>query len=125
MEISMVRHTNDDEEDREVGAIVDKMPHLITALMAVGGLIAAYFMTIGDFKMKDMELAQRETYLEQKVERIQQSIDTINGKLDSRFPLVDEDRKELRQEIDNLRNVIEQMKPIIRGTNKKNLTQSQ
>lgn len=113
MELSMVRHTNDDEEN-EVGAVVDKIPHLITALIAIGGLIAAYFMTIGDFKMKDMELSQRVTYLEQKVERIEKTTDAIKNKLDTRFPAADEDRQDLRKEIENLKEVIQQMKPLLR-----------
>ena len=113
MELSMVRHTNDDDEN-EVGAVVDKIPHLITALIAIGGLIAAYFMTIGDFKMKDMELSQRVSFLEQKVERIEKTTDAIKNKLDARFPVVDEDRQDLRREIDNLKEVIIQMKPLLR-----------
>lgn len=112
MELSMVRHTNDDEEG-EVGAIINKMPHLITALIAIGGLIAAYFMTIGEFKIKDMELSQRVTYIEQKVERIERTTETIKNKLEARVPIVDEDRQDLRKEIDSLKEVIQQMKPYL------------
>lgn len=114
MEATMVRRNTNEENDEEVGGILEKVPHFITALIAVGGLIATYFMTIGDFKMKDMELSQRVVYLEQKVEHIEQSVDTIKGKLDSRFPLVDADRQNLRKEIDDLREVLQQMKPYLK-----------
>ena len=63
------KHTN---EEYEVGGLLDKVPHLITALIAVGGLVAAYFMTIGDFKVKDMELQQRVTYIETKVNHLEE-----------------------------------------------------
>lgn len=112
MELSMVtKHTNDD--DNEVGGIVEKVPHFITAIIAVGGLIAAYFMTIGDFKMKDMELQQRVSFLEQKVEHIEQTTDAIKTKLEARVPVVDEDRQNLRKEIENLKEVLSQMKPYL------------
>jgi uncharacterized coiled-coil protein SlyX len=112
MELSMVRQTNDDEN--EVGTVIDKVPHLITALIAIGGLIAAYFMTIGDFRMKDMELSQRVTYLEQKVSHIEQTTEAIKSKLDSRIPVVDEDRQNLRREIDNLKDILTQIKPYLK-----------
>ena len=51
----VTKHTNDDDDD-EVGGLMENLPHLITAIIAIGGLIAAYFMTIGDFKMEDLEL---------------------------------------------------------------------
>lgn len=114
MEATMVtKHTNEDDES-EVGGFMEKVPHFITALIAVGGLIAAYFMTIGDFKMKDMELQQRMTYIEQKVEHMEQSVETIKGKLESRLPLVDADRQSLKKEIDELREVLQQMKPYLK-----------
>ena len=113
MELSMVRHTNDDEEN-EVGAVVDKIPHLITALIAIGGLIAAYFMTIGDFKMKDLELQQRVTYIEQKVNHIEETMETIKSKLEARVPVVDQDRQDLRKEIEGLKDVISQMRPLLK-----------
>lgn len=106
------KHTND--EDNEVGGLLDKVPSFITAIIAVGGLIAAYFMTVGDFRIKDMELQQRMSYIEQKVERIEQSVVTINGKLDSRIPLMDTDRQSLRKEIDDLKDVLQQMKPYLK-----------
>ena len=71
-------HTNDDDE---VGGLIEKMPHLITALIAVGGLVATYFMTIGDFKMKDAEISQRVTYLESKVDHIQSNIEEMKKNL--------------------------------------------
>jgi hypothetical protein len=110
MEATMANHnTNDDDDD--VGGLMDKAPHLITALIAVGGLIAAYFMTIGDFKMKDLELSQRVTYLEQKVNHIEETMEVIKGKLDTRFPLVDADRENLHKELEGLKEVLQQMKP--------------
>ena len=106
------KNTNEDDDD--VGGIMDKAPHLITALIAVGGLIATYFMTIGDFKMKDMELQQRVIYLEQKVNHIEESVEVIKGKLEARIPLVDQDRQELHKEIEGLKDVLSQMKPYLR-----------
>jgi hypothetical protein len=113
MELSMVsKNTNDD--DNEVGAVIDKVPHLITTVIAIGGLVAAYFMTIGEFKIKDMELQQRVTYLEQKVDNIEKTTEAIKSKLDARFPVVDEDRQNLRREIDNLKDILQQMKPYLK-----------
>lgn len=113
MELSMVRHTNDDDES-EVGAVIDKIPHLITVVIAIGGLIAAYFMTIGEFKIKDMELSQRVTYIEQKVERIEKTTEEIKNKLELKVPVADADRQELRKEIENLKEVIQQMRPYLK-----------
>lgn len=107
----MEHNTNDDDD---VGGLMDKVPHLVTALIAVGGLIAAYFMTIGDFKMKDLELSQRVTYLEQKVNHIEETTEAIKSKLDARVPVVDGDRQDLRREIDNLKEVLQQMRPLLR-----------
>jgi uncharacterized coiled-coil protein SlyX len=104
------RNTNDDDE---VGGLMEKAPHLVTAVIAVGGLIAAYFMTIGDFKMKDLELTQRVTYLETKVNHIEETVEVIKGKLDARFPLVDADRERLHQELERLKEVLQQMKPML------------
>lgn len=113
MEATMVnRNTN--EDDNDVGGFVDKVPHLVTALIAVGGLIATYFMTIGDFKMKDLELQQRVTYIEQKVNHIEETVDSIKTKLEARVPVVDNDRQDLRKEIDSLKEVIQQMKPLLK-----------
>ncbi len=108
-----IKFTNDDDNDG-VGAIFEKVPHFITAIIAVGGLIAAYFMTIGDFKMKDLELQQRVSYLEQKVERIQETTEAIKSKLEARVPVVDSDRQDLRREIDNLKEVLQQVRPLLR-----------
>lgn len=114
MEATMVRrNANDENEEDGVGGVISKVPQFITAIIAIGGLIATYFMTIGDFRMKDMELQQRMTYLEQKVEHIEQSVDVIKGKLDARFPVVDADRQNLKREIDDLREVLSQMKPYL------------
>jgi hypothetical protein len=113
MEATMVNHnTNDD--DNAVGGIVEKVPHFITAIIAVGGLIAAYFMTIGDFKMKDLELQQKVSYLETKVNHIEETVESIKSKLDARIPVVDGDRQDLRKEIDSLREVLQQMKPYLK-----------
>ena len=105
-------HTNDDDE---VGGLIEKMPHLITALIAVGGLVATYFMTIGEFKVQDMELAQRVQYIEQKVNHLEETMDDIKTKLDARIPVVDNDRQDLRKEIESLKEVITQMKPLLKN----------
>ncbi len=106
------KDTNDFEN--AVGATVTRMPPVITAIIAVGGLVAAYFMTIGEFKVKDMELQQKVIYLEQKVDHIEETMDDIKSKLDARIPVVDGDRQELRKEIDNLKQVILEMKPLLK-----------
>lgn len=107
------KNTND--FDNAVGGFaINKVPHLVTTLIAVGSLVAAYFMTIGDFKMKDAELTQKVMYLEQKVDRIEESVDSIKSKLDSRIPVVDNDRTELRKEIDSLKEVLQQMRPYLK-----------
>ena len=111
METTMEHNTNDDDD---VGGLMEKAPHLITAIVAVGGLIAAYFMTIGDMKVKDMELQQRVTYIEQKVNHIEETMDTIKTKLEARIPVVDDDRQSLRKEIEGLKEVLQQMKPLLK-----------
>lgn len=113
MELEMSDNdTNDFEHD--VGAAVTRLPPVITVIIAVGGLVAAYFMTIGEFKVKDMEIQQRVIYLEQKVDHIEVTMDSIKTKLDARIPVVDEDRQDLRKEIDNLKEVIQQMRPLLK-----------
>lgn len=106
------KNTNDD--DNEVGEVVAHLPHIVTVIIAIGGLIGAYFMTIGDFKLKDAELTQRVVYIEQKVSRIEESVDSIKSKLEARVPVVDADRQDLRKEIDSLKEVLQQMKPFLR-----------
>lgn len=114
MESTMVNRSTNNDDDDNVGGLMDKVPHLITALIAVGGLIATYFMTIGDFKMKDLELSQKIVYLESKVNHIEETVDTIKSKLEARVPVVDGDRQDLRREIDNLKEVLQQMKPYLK-----------
>jgi uncharacterized protein YaaN involved in tellurite resistance len=53
-------------------------------------------------------------YLEQKVEHIEETMDTIKSKLETRIPVVDGERQELKKEIDSLRQVIQEMKPLLR-----------
>ena len=107
------KDTNDLSD--EVGEIVTRnVPQFITAILAICGIIGAYFMTIGDMKVKDMELQQRVIYLEQKVDHIEESVDTIKNKLEARIPVVDEDRQDLRKEIDSLKEVLQQMKPYLK-----------
>jgi len=106
------KNTNDDDND--VGEVVEHLPHIVTVILAIGGLIGAYFMTIGDFKLKDAELTQRVVYLEQKVNHIEESVEVIKNKLDARIPVVDNDRTELRKEIDSLKEVLSQMKPLLK-----------
>ena len=107
------KDTNDLSD--EVGEIVTRnVPQFITAILGICGIIAAYFMTIGDMKVKDMELQQRVTYLEQKVDHIEESVDTIKNKLEARIPVVDEDRQDLRKEMDSLKEVLQQMKPYLK-----------
>ena len=106
------KNTNDSDDD--VGEVVAHLPHIVTVIIAIGGLIGAYFMTIGDFKMKDAELTQRVVYLESKVNHIEETVDSIKSKLDARIPVVDNDRSDLRKEIDSLKEVLQQMKPYLK-----------
>jgi peptidoglycan hydrolase CwlO-like protein len=113
MEVTMSdKDTNDFEN--AVGAAVTKLPPVITTILAVGGLVAAYFMTIGEFKVKDMEIQQKVIYLEQKVDHIEETVDEIKSKLETRVPVVDSDRQDLRKEIDSLKQVIQEMKPLLK-----------
>lgn len=110
----MAEDDNTDLNDA-VGEIVTRnVPQFITAILAVFGLVAAYFMTIGDMKVKDAELSQRVVYLEQKVDHIETTMENIKNKLDDRIPLVDGDREDLHKEIEGLRELIQQMRPILK-----------
>ena len=114
MELTMSDNDTNDLNDA-VGEIVTRnVPQFITAIIAVFGLVAAYFMTIGDMKVKDAELQQKVSYLEQKVDHIEVTMDTIKNKLEARIPVVDNDRQDLRKEIDSLREVLQQMRPMLR-----------
>jgi chaperonin cofactor prefoldin len=61
-----------------------------------------------------MELQQKVMYLEQKVDHIEETMDTIKNKLETRIPVVDGDRQDLRKEIDSLKQVIQEMKPLLK-----------
>ncbi len=113
LELEMSDNDTNDFENA-VGAAVTRVPPIITAIIAVGGLVAAYFMTIGEFKVKDMELQQKVLYLEQKVDHIEETMDDIKSKLEARIPVVDGDRQDLRKEIDSLKQVIQEMKPLLK-----------
>jgi len=114
MELTMSDNDTNDLNDA-VGEIVTRnVPQFITAIIAVFGLVAAYFMTIGDMKVKDAEIQQKVTYLEQKVDHIESTMDTIKNKLEARVPVVDADRQDLRRELDNLKDLIQQMRPILK-----------
>ena len=106
------KDTND--HDNDVGEVVEHLPHIVTVIIAIGGLVGAYFMTIGDFKLKDAELTQRVVYLEQKVNHIEESVDSIKNKLEARVPVVDADRQDLRKEMDSLKEILQQMKPYLK-----------
>ena len=105
---------NTNDLDNVVGAAITRVPPIITAILAVGGLVAAYFMTIGEFKVKDMELQQKVYFLEQKVDHIEETMDDIKSKLEARIPVVDGERQDLRKEIDSLKQVIQEMKPLLK-----------
>jgi uncharacterized coiled-coil protein SlyX len=114
MLIAMSDKDTNDLSD-EVGEIVTRnIPQFITVIIAICGIIAAYFMTLGDMKVKDMELQQRVSYLEQKVDHIQTTMDNIKEKLDDRIPVVDQDREDLHKEIEGLKDVLSQMKPYLK-----------
>ena len=102
-EMEAIMGKNTDDDDNVVGGIVEKVPNFITAIIAIGGLIAAYFMTVGDFKIKDMELQQRVGYLEQKVDRIESNITNMQNKLEQRIPSVDAERQQLKAEVENVK----------------------
>ena len=106
------KDTND--HDNDVGEVVEHLPHIVTVIIAIGGLVGAYFMTIGDFKLKDAELTQRVVYLEQKVNHIDETVETIKNKLEARVPVVDADRQDLRKEMDSLKEILQQMKPYLK-----------
>ena len=71
-------------------------------------------LPICDFKVKDMELQQRVSYIETKVNHLEETMDEIKMKLEHRIPVVDQDRQDLRKEIDSLKEVITQMKPLLK-----------
>lgn len=112
-EMEAIMGKNTDDDDNVVGGIVEKVPNFITAIIAIGGLIAAYFMTVGDFKIKDMELQQRVGYLEQKVDRIESNITNMQNKLEQRIPSVDAERQQLKAEVENVKEVLRQTRQLL------------
>jgi chaperonin cofactor prefoldin len=48
------------------------------------------------------------------VDHIEETMDDIKSKLDARIPVVDGDRQDLRKEIDSLKQVIQEMKPLLK-----------
>jgi conjugal transfer/entry exclusion protein len=115
---------SENDEERMAAGLLVKAPHFVTAIIAVGGLIAAYFVTISEFKMKDVELQQKVVYLEQRVEHIENNITSIENKYEkylhdkpSTSPndsgILIEERETLKNELQNIRDVLNKTRQLL------------
>lgn len=110
----------EEETNNMAGALLLKTPQFIMALIAVGGLIAAYFITISDFKIKDIELQHRVAYLEQRVLIIENNITGLTNRV-TKYHSTDIDQSErdaLKIELDELKEVLQKTKEILRTQRK-------
>lgn len=96
-------HEDDDDfvRDHELGGFISwkMLPPLITVIIAVGAVLAGFYNSLTDFKVRDMEIGSKVQYLEQRVEKIEETISHRVGEGAA-------DRKDLRSEVDSLKELL-------------------
>lgn len=98
-EMARENHNHDDDDDGGGWNMWNFIPHAITALVAVAGIIVSLLWTLSDLKVRDMEMGTKLTYLEQRVEHLEDSYSR-------RVSTTDADRKGLWNEVQNLKDMI-------------------
>lgn len=99
-EMTRQNHDHDDDDDDGGGwNMWNFIPHAVTALVAVAGIIVSLLWTLSDLKVRDMEMGTKLTYLEQRVEHLEDSYSR-------RVSTTDADRKGLWNEVQNLKDML-------------------
>jgi len=95
-------HNHNDEIGDDGGGfnLINFLPHAITAIIAVCGIGVSLLWTISDLKVGDMELKTKVTYLESRVQHIEDY-------LGQRKELTDNDRKSLWDEVTEIKRSLE------------------
>jgi len=95
-------HNHNDEIGDDGGGfnVLNFLPHAITAIIAVCGIGVSLLWTISDLKVGDMELKTKVTYLESRVQHIEDY-------LGQRKELTDNDRKSLWDEVTEIKRSLE------------------
>ena len=97
----------DDDDDNDVvrdhdleGFISWKMlPPIITVVIAVGAVLASFYTSMSDLKVRDMEIGSKVQYLEQRIEKIEEN-------MSYRVNEGQNDRRDLRNELDSLKELL-------------------
>jgi hypothetical protein len=97
---------DDDDNDDVVrdhdleGFITWKMlPPIITVVIAVGAVMASFYTSMSEFKVRDMEIGSKVQYLEQRIEKIEQN-------MSYRVNEGQADRRDLRNEVDTIKELL-------------------
>ena len=115
------KHDEDDTEEKVVDTIVSRLPHIITATVAIGGLIAAYFMTIGEFRIKDLELQHKIEVLDTRIDIMSKQLTRVQTSIEEHsetsIPFRDytEEKKQLNEEIKILKDLLLQTKNLLKA----------
>ena len=101
----MTRRDPDDDhdDDHDEGFITWKMiPPLVTVAIAIGAIIAGFYTSMSDLKVRDMEIGSKVQYLEQRVEKIE---DVLN----QRGRNIERDKEGIWNEIDTLKELLKRI----------------
>ena len=95
-------HEQHDEigDDERGFDLINFIPHAIMAIIAICGIGVSLLWTISDLKVGDMELKTKVTYLESRVQHIEDY-------LGQRKELTDGDRKSLWDEVNDIKQSLE------------------
>lgn len=93
------QHQDDHDDDGDGLNLLNFIPHAVTALVAVCGIGVSLLWTLSDLKVRDMEMGTKLTYLEQRVEHLEDS-------MSRRVSTTDADRKNLWDEVQNIKDVL-------------------
>lgn len=103
-EMARQNHDHDDDDDDGGGInLLSFLPHAITAVIAVCGIGVSLLWQLSDLKVRDMEIVTKLTYLEQRVEHIE---DTISRRVST----TDADRKNLWEEVQGIKETLSKKK---------------
>ena len=103
---------HDDEDDNDDGGgwnLWNFIPHAITALVAVAGILMSLIWTLSDLKVRDMEMGTKITYLEQRVEHLEDS-------MSRRVSTTDADRANLWDEVKGIKDTLNSIEQQHKGS---------